>query len=311
MGGLMERAATRAKLVRLSLLGCAITGGCASTTVDVKADGRALAPTVAMIVAMPTSLEWDSMADQRRLQRRTGDALLELTGGRAVVAEELRGQDDDYLTKALQAIGEDPARAVTFSLRVGAGRRVVNNASPISTFRPTRRMVVDFSAHIEVRRVGAGDVIGTVDVVAAGNANEPEIGPDGERQGPLEAIDLALEKAVRAFAPALFTIPRGTLIVEVPVAAAGELTARLQAVQELYPELSEAELEQLGSSRERFLVVRPGGLAGLGIAKGDLLGVPGEETLASRAALARAVARGQWPLLTVNRGGQRYLTASR
>jgi hypothetical protein len=301
----------RANVVGMVSLGCAISAGCASTTVEVKPDARALAPTVAMIVAMPTSLEWDSMADQRRLQRRVSDALLEVTGGRAVVAEELRGQDDDYLKKALQAIGEDPTRAVTFSLRVGAGRRLVNNAAPISSFGQTRRLVVDFSARIEVRRVGAGDVIGTVEVVTSGNANEPEIGPDGERQGPLEAIDAALERAVRTFAPALFTPPTRTLIVEVPVAAAGDLTTRLQALQELYPELTEAELERLGASRERFLVVTPGRLASLGIAKGDLLGVPGGETLASRAALARAMARGETPLLSVTRGRERFLTASR
>ena len=48
----------------------------------------------------------------------------------------------------------------------------------------------------------------------------------------------------------------------------------------------------------------------LGIARGDLLGVPGGVTAASRAALVRAVARGLRPALAVERGGQRYLLAS-
>ena len=49
----------------------------------------------------------------------------------------------------------------------------------------------------------------------------------------------------------------------------------------------------------------------LGIARGDLLGVPGGATAASRAALARAVAHGLKPALAVERGGQRYVLAAR
>ena len=77
-----------------------------------------------------------------------------------------------------------------------------------------------------------------------------------------------------------------------PVAAADDLMKKLEALQQLYPELSIAEMQALAESRERFLVVEPGHLAKLGVARGDLLGVPGGETHASRAALARAVARG-------------------
>jgi hypothetical protein len=57
--------------------------------------------------------------------------------------------------------------------------------------------------------------------------------------------------------------------------------------------------------------VAPGELAPLGLLAGDLLGVPGGETKASRAALARAVARGQKPALAIVRAGQRYILASR
>jgi len=85
---------------------------------------------------------------------------------------------------------------------------------------------------------------------------------------------------------------------------------RLTALGVLYPELSLDQMEQLARSRERFLVLDPGPLAGLGIARGDLLGVPGGVTAASRAALVRAMARGLRPALAVLRDGQRYLLAS-
>ena len=50
-----------------------------------------------------------------------------------------------------------------------------------------------------------------------------------------------------------------------------------------------------------------GDLRALGVVPGDLLGVPGGETRASRAALARALARGGKPLVAIVRGGQRYI----
>jgi hypothetical protein len=82
---------------------------------------------------------------------------------------------------------------------------------------------------------------------------------------------------------------------------------RLQTLQRLYPELSLAQMQALAESRERFLVVAPGQLDKLGVAPGDLLGVPGGSTNASRAALTRVVARGGTPLVAVVRGGQRYI----
>jgi hypothetical protein len=82
---------------------------------------------------------------------------------------------------------------------------------------------------------------------------------------------------------------------------------KLETLQRLYPELSVAQVQALADSGERFLVVEPGPLATLGVAPGDLLGVPGGRTDASRAALARVVARGGKPLVAVVRGGQRYI----
>ena len=104
---------------------------------------------------------------------------------------------------------------------------------------------------------------------------------------------------------------RPAQIVEIPGVAAGSVAPRLTALGTLYPELSMDEMEVLGQSRERFLVRDPGPLAALGIARGDLLGVPDGQTTTSRAALARAVAAGLKPALAVVRADQRYVLASR
>ena len=88
---------------------------------------------------------------------------------------------------------------------------------------------------------------------------------------------------------------------------AGDLIRRLETLQQLYPELSLAQNQALAASRERFLVVQPGHLAKLGLRPGDLVGVPGGETRATRAALARAAARDARPLVAIVRGGQRYI----
>jgi hypothetical protein len=290
------------------LAGILCAGAC-SSTVEVLPAARAGAPSVTAIVALPTSLDWGQPADQRRLQRRTGDLLLELTGGRAVITEELTGDDDASVQETLRALGEDPANAITFRVRVAVGKRMVNNANPISSFAASRRLVIDFTAHVEVRRVGSADAIGSVDCIASGPANEPEVGPDGASRGPLEAIDDALSEAVRTFAPRL-AARRGTaFLVEVPRAAAASVVKRLTVLAELYPELPMDDLQRLGGTRERFLVVTPGVLARFGIERGDLLGVPGGETAASHAALLRAVARGHRPQLAIDRKGQRYVLA--
>jgi len=150
-------------------------------------------------------------------------------------------------------------------------------------------------------------VIGTVEAIHSGAPNEVEAPRGGERRGAAAAIDEALEAAVRAFAPAIYTPRRPTLVVEVPVAVARDVVKKTETLQQLYPELSVAELQILAESRERFLVIEPGHFAKLGVVPGDLLGVPGGETRASRAALARALARGGKPLVAIVRGGQRYI----
>jgi hypothetical protein len=285
--------------------------GCTST-IEVRPAAESLAPTVASVVGLPISIGWGGDPELRRIQRRTSDSLIAASGGRAVIAEELlTGEDDPGVTAALKALGEDPRHALTFTISVAIGGRMENGISPIPGFIVGKRLVVDYHAHVDVRQLGNREIIGSVETVASGAPNEPEVGPDGEKHAVMEAIDAALEKAIATFAPRLVSSASGATIVEVPPEAAASVTRRLTALGTLYPELSLDEMQALAQSRERFLVLAPGALATLGIARGDLLGTPGGVTAASRAALARAVAHGLKPALAVERGGQRYVLAAR
>ncbi|HXU04517.1 MAG TPA: hypothetical protein VN903_26325 [Polyangia bacterium] len=286
----------------------ALAAASCGATVEMRPGGAAYAPTIATIVQMPAAIDWTGPGAQPRMQRVAADSLIELTGGRVVIADELPGTGDSDVQAAMRALGEDAANALTFSLGVGIGRRLVGGANPIQSFNPTKRLVVDYVARVEVRHVGAPDIIGTVEAIESGPLNETESEHGrGDKWTAAVAVDEALEEAVRTFAPRIYTPRRRTLIVEVPPVAAGDLVTKLETLQRLYPELSLAEMQALADSHERFLVVEPGHLAALGVAPGDLLGVPGGTTRASRAALARAVARGGKPLVAVVRGGQRYI----
>jgi hypothetical protein len=288
-------------------LGVLASAAACGATVEVRPGAAAFAPTTVTIVEMPPAIDWSGPGAQPRVQRVADDSLLEVTGGRAVIAAELPGTADADVQAALRALGEDADNALTFSLEVGMGRRLVRGVNPISSFAATKRLVIDYVARVEVRHVGAPDVLGSVEATESGLANEAESGEPGERRGAAAAIDEALEAAVRAFAPAIYTPRRPTLVVEVPVAVARDVVKKTETLQQLYPELSVAELQILAESRERFLVIEPGHFAKLGVVPGDLLGVPGGETRASRAALARALARGGKPLVAIVRGGQRYI----
>jgi hypothetical protein len=292
-------------------LAVAVSAGCAST-VEVRPAAEALAPTVMTVVGLPVSIGWGGDGDIRRIQRRTSDSLIAATGGHAVIAEELlTGEDDAGVAAALKALGEAPAHAVTFSVSVGMGGRLLNGTSAIPGFIVGKRLVVDYHATIAIRKLGSGEVLGNVETIVSGPPNEPEVGPDGEKHAAMAAIDEALSRAVATFAPRLAGHGGAPAIVEVPTEVAHSVTRRLATVATLYPELSLDEMQALAQSPERFLVLDPGSLVSFGIARGDLLGVPTGETAASRAALARAVARGLRPALAVVRAGQRYLLAAR
>jgi len=284
----------------------AVAAGCGAT-VEMRPGAAALAPAITTIVELPPAIDWSGPGAQPRMQRLADDSLLEVTGGRAVIAAELPGTGDADVQAALRALGEDAASALTFSLSVGMGRRFVKGANPISTFQGTKQLVVDYVARVDVRRVGAPEPIGSVEAIETGPAAESDTGAPGEKRGAAAAIDEALEEAARTFAPRIYSERQRTLIVEVPAAVAGDLIKKTETLQQLYPELPIAEIQALEESHERFLVVAPGLFAKLGVQPGDLLGVPGGETRASRAALSRLVARGGKPMLAVVRGGQHYI----
>src|SRR4051812_2892751 len=163
----------RASTVGLRAAACVLAGlvpgvGCGGTSVTVQPDGKALSTSVSTIVELPVFLGFGLPGEQRRVQRRTGDSLIALAGGHAVLAEELPVHDDRDLTdqeiaQAVRGVGEDPARAITFSLVASRNKRTVANASPIPGFQMGRRMVLDYNVRLEVRQVGRADVIGTVD----------------------------------------------------------------------------------------------------------------------------------------------------
>jgi hypothetical protein len=292
-------------------LALAAAGLACTSTVEVRPAAHAVAPAIDAVVGLPVSIGWGGDMDLRRIQRRASDLLITQTGGRAVIAEELvDGEDDAAIAAALRALGEDPARTLAFSTSLTMRGRMLAGASPIPGFIVGKRVVVDFHARIEVRHVGSKQVIGSVETVATGMPNESEVAPNGDRGGALEALAAAVDKALAAFAPRLSTRERPFQVVEIPLSDASSVMRRLLLLGSLYPELTMEQMQSIAQSHERFFVVDPGPLAPLGVAAGDLLGIPGGQTAATRAALARAVSRGLRPALAVERAGQQYILAS-
>jgi hypothetical protein len=289
----------------------ALVQGACSSTVEVRPAAHAVAPTIDTVVGLPITIGWGGDIDLRKLQRRTSDVLIEATGGRAVIAEELvDGEDESAVAAALRALGEDPGRTLTFALTVGMGGRMVAGTSAIPGFLVGKRAIVDYHARIEVRHVGSKQVLGSVETVASGAPNEADLSAKGEKGAALEAVTSAVEKALGAFAPRLAVRGRPFRIVEIPPSDAASVTRRLALLGSVYPELTVEQMQQMAQSRERFFVVEAGELAALGVAAGDMLGVPGGQTAASRAALARALSRGLQPALAIERAGQQYILAS-
>ena len=301
-----------------ALCAAAAVAGCAGTQVNVEPGGQALAGGVTVIVGLPNDLAYGTPAEQRRAQRRTDDALLLLARGHAILSVELgaaAGHElgDQEIAQGVRAAGEDPERALTFAILASRARRMVSNDSALPGFALGKRMVMDYIVRLEVRRAGHPEVIGTVDTVIAGTPNEGEVGARGESLGLQKAVEEAIAKGVHTFAPQLISrggaVPNLPVIAEVPSSVPPTLEARLQAVGELYPELSIDQVQTLATSDDRFLVMRPGALASLGVAAGDLLAAPFGQTMRSRAELARVLARGGPVKLVVRRAGQRYLVA--
>src|SRR5947208_2439875 len=89
----------------------AATAACAGPVVHSRPDVDVLTSQVTAVIAMPPRLGYGRAADQRRAARRTGDTVISMTGGHAILAEELRGSDPEMIADSVRELGEDPARA--------------------------------------------------------------------------------------------------------------------------------------------------------------------------------------------------------
>src|SRR3954469_1326170 len=141
--------------------------GCATSVMHARPDAATLAPKVTAVVALPPRLGFGHAMDQRRTARRMGDALIEATGGRAILADELPRLDPELLADGVRALGEDPTQTLTFSVTAGRAERVEPLALPggggtRSSGRPVRRYV-DYTVRLDVRRSDSIDVIGSVE----------------------------------------------------------------------------------------------------------------------------------------------------
>ena len=290
-------------------------GGCGSSIVHARADASTLAPNIAAVVALPPRLGFGRGADQRRAARRTGDLLIQATGGHAILAEELRSTDPELIADSVRAMGEDPRRTLTFAVIASRQDRVETAGLPTpgARFRPVRRFS-DFTVRLDVRCTDRPEVIGSVEAFATAFTNGPEIDDAGKPMGLQRAIADAIDGALKRFAPGLVATTPFPTIVETPLRTdsttfSGALAAvdRLRRLQVLYPERSSDDLATLASSNARFLIVEPGRLASVGVAAGDLVSELGGRTLGSRAALARTLARGDVPAMSIDRAGGRFL----
>ena len=289
---------------------------CAPTVAapPVRAGGASASATA--VVAFPPLLGFGGPAERLRAARRMGDGLIEATGGHVILAEELPGRAPEIMAEGIRALGEDPRTTLTFSPSAVRTERLENIglAGGAGAANAVRRFA-DYTVRVEVRRVDGPAVIGTVETFGSALANSPEVDGSGQPQGLQRAMDVAVREALARFAPRLVParvplpvfaeLPAG--LEQVPRSGAPALVERLRRLTALYPELSPDDLAKLATSRARVLVVKPGRLAALGVESGDLLGGMGGKTLGSRAALARSLARGDAPALSIERAGGRFL----
>jgi hypothetical protein len=284
--------------------------GCGTTIVHARADAAEFAPKVTAVMALPPRLGFGRAVDQRRAARRTGDALIEASGGHAILAEELPRLDPELLGDGIRSLGEDPSQTLTFSVTAARGERMESVAGIAGAVR----RYMDYTVRLDVRRADRPEVLGSIETCATAFSVAPDLDTEGRPQGLQKAINDAVTSALKTFAPQLVAATPFPTLVEVPARLednlqGGSLAAvdKLRKLEALYPELAVDDLAALASSRARFLVVNPGRLANVGIARGDLVSGMGGQTLGSRAALARILARGDVPALSIDRVGGRFL----
>jgi hypothetical protein len=287
------------------------TDGCGGAIVHTRGDAASLIPEVSAVLSLPPRLSFGRIGDQRRVARRTGDTLIQATGGHAILSEELPSADPELIADGLRALGEDPQHTLTFSVIAARAERAEGSA--MGGGRMVRRFA-DYVVRLDVRRGDLPDVLGSIETFATAFANAPEIDAQGQPVGLQHAIDQAIRQALTSFAPRLVPGAPFPTVVEVPARREGSdiggaLAAvdKLRKLQVLYPELSAEELASLASSSARFLIINPGRLGALGLAPGDLVSGMGGQNLGGRAALARTLARGDTPAMSIDRSGGRFL----
>src|SRR3569623_218287 len=187
-----------------------VLSGCGTSIVHSRPDAALIAPKVTAVVALSPKLGFGRAAEQRRAARRTGDALIEATGGHAILGEELGRTDPVLFADEIRRWGEDPTLSLTFSVTAARGERIEAVGGVTSGPRPVRRYM-DYVVRLDVRRSDQRDVIGSIETCATAFANGPEIDPQGKPLGLLKAIIDAMGHALKSFAPHLilsYTFPQ-------------------------------------------------------------------------------------------------------
>ena len=296
-----------------AISGCLLVAGCAATAVPPVAAGQ---PRVRAteIVVFPPLLGFGGPAERLRAARRTEDGLIEATGGHAIFAEELEGRSPEVMIPGLRALGEDPQTALTFSVSAVRTERLESIGMVGAATASVVRRYADYTVRLEVRRVASTDVIGQVETFGSALVSAPEVDAKGQPQGLQKAIDVAVHDALARFAPHLKPGAPFPALAEIPAelehharSGAPALVERLRRLLAIYPELTLDELSKLATGHARFLIIRPGRLASVGVQAGDLLDGVAGHALGSRAALARSLARGEVPPFSVERPSGRFL----
>jgi len=291
---------------------CLFVAACASTVATSPPTPGPGPARITAIVVFPPLLGFGGPAERLRAARRMGDGLIEATGGHAIFAEELPGRSPATMAEGLRALGEDPLTTLTFSVSALRTERL-ESIGMVGAAQVVRRYA-DYTVRLEIRQVAAAEVIGRVETFGSALANAPEVDAKGKPQGLQGAIDIAVRDGLARFAPHLKPGAPFPTVAEIPAeleqhagSGAPALVERLRRLVALYPELTLDQLSQLATGRARFLIIKPGRLAALGVQAGDLLDGVSGHVLGSRAALARSLARGEVPAFSVERAGGRFL----
>jgi hypothetical protein len=299
------------------LLSVLVAHGCGGALVETRPQVAVLRNEIEAVVVLPPRLGFGKLVEQRRAGRRVADFVIEATGGHAILADELPGADPELVTAGIRAMGEEPKRTVVFAMIAARENRAESNAIPGARRAAPIRRYADFTVRLDVRSGETNETIGSVETYSSVYASAPEVDPQGRPLGLAQAAKEAVTEAIRKFAPHLAQPagpPRFATLVESPprVSAATppvKLSAsdRLRKLRALYPEVPERDLTALANSQARFLVIAAGTRSAMGLEPHDLVSGTGGKSLGSRAAFARALARGDTPAISVERGGNRFL----